>query len=94
MGDQERHTDHAPSIRAIGTAILGQQGHRARRVLGPLACLRRVPGLVETLGMPPTTIYRKVKSFRVVFWIHPDEFEFHGLSLDLKKWHNQTDDDE
>lgn len=49
-------------------------------------------GLVETLGMPPTTIYRKVKSFRVVFGSHPDEFEFKGLSLDLKKWHNPEDD--
>ncbi|MCW2751979.1 MAG: hypothetical protein JWR83_3089 [Aeromicrobium sp.] len=45
-------------------------------------------GLVETLGMAPTTVYRKVKWFRIVFGEHPDGFEFPGLAVDLKKWHS------
>jgi hypothetical protein len=38
-------------------------------------------GLVES-GMHPSTVWRKVKRFRVAFGAHPDEFEFPGVSVD------------
>ena len=43
---------------------------------------------LEEFGMPPTTIYRKVKNFRMMFGAHPDEYQFPGLERpNLKKWH-------
>lgn len=38
-------------------------------------------GLVE-LGMPRTTIFRRVKNFRRVFQAHPDEFRFDGVTVE------------
>lgn len=37
---------------------------------------------LERLGMPRSTIYRKVKSFRDSFGAHPDVFDFPGLTAD------------
>jgi len=48
-------------------------------------------GLID-LGMAPTTVYRNVKAFRTLFGQHPDEFEFDGLSIDLKAWHGTSGD--
>jgi hypothetical protein len=42
-------------------------------------------GLVN-LGMHPSTVYRRIRAFRLLFGAHPDEYEFPGLTLDLKKW--------
>lgn len=39
-------------------------------------------GLVERVGMHPTTVWRKVKRFRVVFKEHPDVFEMPGVKVD------------
>ena len=39
-------------------------------------------GLHETLGMHPSTIWRKVAKFRKTFGEHPDEVIFKGLSID------------
>ena len=38
-------------------------------------------GLVES-GMHPSTVWRKVKRFRVAFEAHPDEYKFPGASVD------------
>lgn len=37
---------------------------------------------LERLGMPRATIYRKVKLFRESFGVHPDMFDFPGLTAD------------
>jgi hypothetical protein len=36
---------------------------------------------LERLGMHRTTIYRKVSRFRQVFGVHPDEWEFPGVTV-------------
>jgi hypothetical protein len=45
-------------------------------------------GLQETLGMHPSTIWRKVAKFRKMFGVHPDEAKFAGVSLDPKLFWN------
>lgn len=37
---------------------------------------------LEEFGMHKTTIWRKVKKFRLVFKEHPDTFRFEGITLD------------
>lgn len=37
---------------------------------------------LERLGMSRATLYRKVAQFRESFGVHPDEFEFPGLTAD------------
>jgi hypothetical protein len=37
---------------------------------------------LERLGMPKSTIYRKVNLFRESFGVHPDVFAFPGLTAD------------
>ncbi|MBW8780375.1 MAG: hypothetical protein JF599_00595 [Verrucomicrobia bacterium] len=44
-------------------------------------------GLVE-LGMHPSTVWRKVKRFRVVTGQHPDDFELPGVKLDREAYWN------
>ncbi len=39
-------------------------------------------GLVEHVGMHPSTVWRKVKSFRTTFGEHPDVFEMPGVTID------------
>jgi hypothetical protein len=39
-------------------------------------------GLRE-LGMSRSSIYRRIKAFRNVYKVHPDEFELAGVSFDL-----------
>jgi hypothetical protein len=38
-------------------------------------------GLVE-YGMHPSTVWRKVRRFRSVFGVHPDEFVLPGVTID------------
>lgn len=38
--------------------------------------------LVERAGMHPSTVWRKVKKFRVVFKEHPDTYKMPGVNLD------------
>lgn len=40
---------------------------------------------LEAKGMHRSTIWRKVKQFRLVFKVHPDEYEVPGITLDLEK---------
>lgn len=49
-------------------------------------------GLVD-LGMHPSTIYRRIRAFRLMFGTHPDEFKFPGLTLNIKKWNAPVHDD-
>jgi len=42
-------------------------------------------GLVN-LGMHPSTVYRRIRAFRILFGEHPDEYTFPGLTLDVRKW--------
>jgi hypothetical protein len=37
-------------------------------------------GLVES-GMHPSTVWRKVKRFREVMGVHPDEYRFPGVTV-------------
>ena len=37
-------------------------------------------GLVN-LGMHPSTVWRKVKRFRTIFGVHPDEFRLPGVEI-------------
>lgn len=39
-------------------------------------------GLVERAGMHPSTVWRKVKKFRVAFKEHPDVYEMPGVTID------------
>lgn len=39
-------------------------------------------GLHERYGMHPATIWRKVAKFRLAFGVHPDEFDFPGITVD------------
>jgi hypothetical protein len=39
-------------------------------------------GMVERVGMHPTTVWRKVKKFRTTFKAHPDVFEMPGITID------------
>lgn len=42
-------------------------------------------GLVE-MGMHPSTVWRRVKRFRTVFKVHPDEFEMPGVHLNVGEY--------
>ena len=42
-------------------------------------------GLRE-LGMSRASIYRRIKTFRTVYGIHPDEFEIPGVTLDVETY--------
>lgn len=39
-------------------------------------------GLVERAGLSPSTVWRKVKKFRLAFKEHPDVFEMPGVTVD------------
>jgi len=41
--------------------------------------------VLETWGWHRATIYRKIKRFRDEFGVHPDEFKFDWIKLDLTK---------
>jgi hypothetical protein len=41
---------------------------------------------LERMGMARTTIYRKIKFFRMITGQHPDEFEIAGVRIDLDKF--------
>lgn len=45
-------------------------------------------------GMPRTTIFRKVKRFREIFGVHPDEQEFPGISIDVAAYWAGSDEAE
>lgn len=40
---------------------------------------------LERFGMHKTTIWRKVKKFRMILGAHPDEFKFEGITIDTTK---------
>jgi len=42
-------------------------------------------GLVE-FGMHPSTVWRRVKRFRLAFGMHPDEYRFPGVEIDPTKY--------
>ena len=48
-------------------------------------------GLRETLGMHPSTIWRKVAKFRKMFGVHPDEATFAGVTIDPKLFWNSAE---
>lgn len=39
-------------------------------------------GLEQNYGMHPSTIWRKVATFRRLFGEHPDTYQFEGISID------------
>lgn len=41
---------------------------------------------LERMGMGRTTIYRKLKRFRQLTGVHPDEFVLPGVSIDVEKY--------
>ena len=41
---------------------------------------------LERFGMHKATIWRKVKRFRIATGMHPDEFEFPGVTVDPKAY--------
>ncbi|HEY7106047.1 MAG TPA: hypothetical protein VH986_06575 [Acidimicrobiia bacterium] len=41
---------------------------------------------LRDLGMPQSTIYWKIKRFRTVYGVHPDEFVIPGVELDPAKY--------
>ncbi len=42
-------------------------------------------GLVE-FGMHPSTVWRRVKRFRLAFGMHPDEYRLPGVEIDPRKF--------
>jgi hypothetical protein len=38
---------------------------------------------MRRIGMSRATIYRRIKTFRLMLGVHPDEFEMPGISLDV-----------
>lgn len=47
-------------------------------------------GLVERAGLHPSTVWRKVKRFRVAFGEHPDVYEMPGVTIDAAKFWAKT----
>ncbi len=48
---------------------------------------------LERYGMHKSTIWRKVKKFRLVTGYHPDEFKFTGITVEPEKlWDSLVDD--
>lgn len=45
---------------------------------------------LERFGMHKSTIWRKVKKFRLVFGQHPDTFRFEGIDIDVEKLWKST----
>lgn len=43
-------------------------------------------GMVERVGMHPSTVWRKVKKFRVAFKEHPDVYEMPGVTIDAEAY--------
>ncbi len=41
---------------------------------------------LQRLGMSRTTIYRKIKHFRLATGQHPDEYEIPGVEIDVEKY--------
>lgn len=41
-------------------------------------------GLVEHVGMHPSTVWKKVKKFRIVFHEHPDTYQIPGITIDYQ----------
>jgi len=41
---------------------------------------------LEQMGMDRATIYRKLSKFRLIFGVHPDEYEFVGVSVDPRAY--------
>lgn len=48
-------------------------------------------GLVEQVGMHPSTVWRKVKKFRVAFHEHPDVFTMPGVTIDREAYWTAVD---
>ena len=47
---------------------------------------------LEGAGWNRATLFRKIRRFREVFGVHPDEYKFDWIKLDLKKaWSRQLD---
>ena len=38
---------------------------------------------MRRIGMSRATIYRRIKTFRMMLGVHPDEFEMPGITLDV-----------
>ncbi len=38
---------------------------------------------MRRIGMSRATIYRRIKTFRMLLGVHPDEFEMPGITLDV-----------
>jgi len=48
---------------------------------------------LERYGMHRSTIWRKVKKFRMITGQHPDEFKFTGITIEPEKlWRSLADD--
>jgi hypothetical protein len=41
---------------------------------------------LERLGMERSTIFRRIKRFRMVTGVHPDEFELPGVTIDVEAY--------
>lgn len=41
---------------------------------------------MRRLGMSEATIYRKIKTFRETFGMHPDEYRFPGVTVDVEAY--------
>ena len=41
---------------------------------------------LQRLGMSRSGIYRRLNNFRRIFKVHPDEFEFPGVTIDLEAY--------
>jgi hypothetical protein len=41
---------------------------------------------LRALGVPESTIFRKVKAFRESFGVHPDEFEMPGIKINVGEY--------
>jgi len=48
---------------------------------------------LERYGMHRTTIWRKVKKFRMILGKHPDEYVFQGITLDREKLWRWADEE-
>lgn len=48
-------------------------------------------GLVEHVGMHPSTVWRKVKKFRVAFGEHPDIYKMPGVNIDPEAYWNAVE---
>ena len=96
-GDEEppqEIDDEDPEAWAVRRDQAAQQALEEAELIGFWVAWHRAGGFrgLERAGWHRTTIFRRVKRFRLHFGTHPDEMTFPWISLDLERcWRDEYD---